>query len=281
MNEIPAVIKTKGNHGTTMKIIDAHCHIYPQKIAGKAARSIADFYSIDSARLGGTDTELLETGKKAGVERFAVCSVATKAAQVKSINEFLYRESRAHPEFAPLMALHPDMSEEDIENEIDLNLARGFCGIKLHPDFQHFYLDDEKAFPIYEAASGRLPILFHTGDKRYEFSAPKRMARVAREFKRLTCVAAHFGGWSRWEEISCYKGLENVYVDTSSTLEYIGADEAERFIKFFGAEWFMYGTDYPMWTEADELERFMSLKLTDSEFEMILSGNAMRVYGIR
>ena len=269
---------TRAHIISDMKIVDAHCHIYPLKIAEKASRSIADFYALDATSQGGSSEELLKTGKKAGVDSFVVCSVATRASQVKSINEFLYRESLLHPEFRPLMALHPDMSETEIGSEIELNLSRGFHGIKLHPDFQHFYLDDEKAFPIYEAAAGKTPILFHTGDKRYEFSAPVRMARVAERFKNLICVAAHFGGWSRWEEIACYKGHSNVYVDTSSTLEYIGADEAERFINFFGAEWFLYGTDYPMWNEEEELKRFLSLKLTSDQFEMILGANAERVY---
>lgn len=269
---------TRAHIISDMKIVDAHCHIYPLKIAEKASRSIADFYALDATRQGGSSEELLKTGKKAGADSFVVCSVATRASQVKSINEFLYRESLLHPEFRPLMALHPDMSETEIGSEIELNLSRGFHGIKLHPDFQHFYLDDEKAFPIYEAAAGKTPILFHTGDKRYEFSAPVRMARVAERFKNLICVAAHFGGWSRWEEIACYKGHSNVYVDTSSTLEYIGADEAERFINFFGAEWFLYGTDYPMWNEEEELKRFLSLKLTSAQFESILGANAERVY---
>ena len=44
-----------------MTIIDTHAHIYPDKIARKAAASIGDFYSIPMD-LDGTVGELLRAG---------------------------------------------------------------------------------------------------------------------------------------------------------------------------------------------------------------------------
>ena len=41
--------------GTAMKLIDIHTHIYPDKIARKAADSVRDFYQIDgSLQMDGT-----------------------------------------------------------------------------------------------------------------------------------------------------------------------------------------------------------------------------------
>lgn len=262
-----------------MHIIDVHSHIYPEKIADKASHSIADFYRID-ARTEGTSAVLLEEGRAAGIDVYVVNSVATNVRQVRRINEFLLSEMRAHPEFRGLIALHPDMDEGQIREEIEWGIANGFKGIKLHPDFQHFYLDEPRAKKIYRAASGKLPILFHTGDSRFNFSSPGRMAKVAEEFPDLICIAAHFGGWSEWSQVGVYKGLGNVYVDTSSTLAFISPDEAKRFIDYFGAEWFLFGVDFPMWNASEELERFMKVDISPEEREMILWKNASALIGI-
>ena len=262
-----------------MHIIDVHSHIYPEKIADKASHSIADFYRID-ARTEGTSAVLLEEGRAAGIDVYVVNSVATNVRQVRRINEFLLSEVRAHPEFRGLIALHPDMDEGAIRDEIEWGILNGFKGIKLHPDFQHFYLDEPRAKKIYRAASGKLPILFHTGDSRFNFSSPGRMAKVAEEFPDLICIAAHFGGWSEWNQVGVYKGLGNVYVDTSSTLAFISPDEAKRYIDYFGAEWFLFGVDFPMWNASEELERFMKVDVSLEEREMILWKNASALIGI-
>ncbi len=262
-----------------MRIIDVHSHIYPDKIADKASRSIADFYHID-ARARGTAEVLLAEGREAGITAYVVNSVATNVRQVRHINEFILAETKAHPEFYGLIALHPDMDEGAIRDEIEWGILNGFKGIKLHPDFQHFYLDEDRAKKIYRAASGKLPILFHTGDSRFNFSSPRRMAKVAADFPDLICIAAHFGGWSEWHEVGVYKGLGNVYVDTSSTLAFISPDEAKRFIDFFGAEWFLFGVDFPMWNASEELERFMRVELSEEEREAILYKNTAKLLGI-
>lgn len=155
-----------------MRIIDVHSHIYPDKIADKASRSIADFYHID-ARARGTAEVLLAEGREAGITAYVVNSVATNVRQVRHINEFILAETQEHPEFYGLIALHPDMDEGAVRDEIEWGILNGFKGIKLHPDFQHFYLDEDRAKKIYRAASGKLPILFHTGDSRFNFSSPQ------------------------------------------------------------------------------------------------------------
>ena len=82
-----------------MEIINAHAHIYPEKIAAKATDTIGIFYDIKMQMPAGTAERLIEDGKEAGITRFVVHSVATTAHQVRSINEFIKREVMAHPEF--------------------------------------------------------------------------------------------------------------------------------------------------------------------------------------
>lgn len=258
---------------TQMEIIDAHAHIYPVKIAEKATVAIGEFYDIKMAMPAGVPDKLIEIGKKAGISRFIVHSCATKAAQVRSINEFIKAEMKEHKEFLGFMTLHQDLTEEETFEEVEWCVRNGFHGVKLHPDFQKFYIDDEKVEKIYRAVGDKFPILFHTGDNRYEYSKPYRLAKVAAKFKNVNFIGAHFGGYRCWNELDCYCGLDNVYFDTSSSLPFISAEKATGLIRKFGAEKFFFGTDFPMWNASEELERFYKLGLSDAEREKIFALN--------
>lgn len=262
------------------EIIDAHSHIYPDKIAEKASHSISEFYGITMNNQQGTVENLLKNGKEAGVSRFIVHSCATTVHQVHSINEFILKEMQKHKEFIGFITLHPDMERDAIASEISWSIDNGFKGIKLHPDFQKFFIDEDNARKIYDEAQKKLPILFHTGDKRFEYSKPARLARIAKEYPELTVIGAHFGGYSCWEQIECYKNLGNVYLDTSSSLKFLSKEEAKNIIDFFGAKWFFFGVDFPMWNHKEELERFLNLDLTEEQRQLILSKNIKRVLNI-
>lgn len=260
-----------------MDIINAHSHVYPEKIAFKATHAIGDFYNTGMSGLG-TTADLIEDGTKAGITRFLICSCATTVKQVHSINEFLFGEKSDRDNVEGLITLHQDMTEEETFNEVDWGLAHGFKGIKLHPDFQKFSVYDPNVFGIYRAAEGRMPILFHAGDYRYKYSNPSLLAAVAKEFPKLDLVCAHFGGYSEWDKVDAYDGLDNVYFDTSSALFYLSPEKAVELIRHFGADRFFFGTDYPMWNAVEEMQRFNRLSLTSDEREKIFAKNAERVY---
>ncbi len=264
-----------------MEIINAHAHIYPEKIAAKATDTIGNFYDIKMQMPAGTAERLLEDGKRAGITRHVVHSVATTAHQVRSINEFIKREVEAHPEFIGFITLHQDLSEEEIQNEVEWAIANNMRGVKLHPDFQRFNIDDEIAEKFYRAVGSRLPILFHIGDDRYEFSKPHRLVKMAKKYPEVIFIAAHFGGYRCWADATLYRGLNNIYFDTCSSLPFISADEAKKIIDIHGASKFFFATDFPMWDAKSELERFNKIPLTDDEKELILSKNIKRLLNIQ
>lgn len=264
------------------EIIDAHCHIYPQKIALKAVHATDLFYEMPSASpYDGTTDTLLAVQKESGISRFIVQSVATTPHQVHSINTFVAAEVAAHPDtFTGLGTLHPD--SEHIEEDVEEIISLGLHGVKLHPDIQKFAVDDKKCLPIYECCRGRLPILMHTGDKRYDFSNPNRLLRVLHAFPDLTILGAHLGGWSIWEEASMtLTDIDNLYVDTSSTIGFIGFEKARECICRFPPEKLLFGTDYPMWRPQDEVAALLDMGFSDAEYQKIFSENAKRVFGIR
>ena len=261
------------------RIIDSHCHIYPDKIAQKASDSTGGFYDLPASMDGRVST-LVEHGAMAGIDHFIVQSVATTPKQVSSINNFIANEVKASEgKFTGLGTLHPD--SEDIEADVNEIIALGLKGVKLHPDIQRFKIDDYRMLKIYELCEGRLPILMHTGDHRYDYSNPNRLKPILDIYKNLTVIGAHFGGWSVWEEATReLTKYENLYVDCSSSLYAISPEVAKNLMHAYGTERVLFGTDYPLWTPESEVERFMKVDLTEKEREDIFANNAIRLFGI-
>lgn len=258
-------------------IIDAHAHIFPDKIAEKAVESIGDYYGIAMSGTG-TVAGLLESGSRAGIYKYVVHSTATKMEQVKPINDFIAQVKEENESFIGFGTIHPDLA--DIDSEVDRIAALGLEGIKLHPDFQEFNIDDESMMAVYRAAEGKLPILMHMGDEVKTSSRPRRLAKVLDLFPRLTVIAAHLGGYRMWDEaLECLAG-RNVYFDTSSSLFVLEPERAAGIIRNYGVEKVLFGTDYPMWTHEDELWRFNRLGMTEKESRLILSENALRLFNI-
>lgn len=258
-------------------VFDCHAHIYPEKIAAKVVVSIGDFYQISMA-CDGTVEGLLASGRRGGIGRFIVFSAAGTPAQVESINTFISRACGEHPEFTGFGTLHRDMANPG--GEIERLTGLGLKGIKLHPDMQGFNIDDPPMMEMYALLEGRLPVVFHTGDYRSDFSHPRRLARVLDNFPKLTAVAAHFGGWSIYDLALEYFRDRFCYLDVSSSIPYLGNRRAEELIKIYGAERILFGSDYPMWDPAEELGRFDSLKLPPGDKDLILYKNARRLLGL-
>ncbi len=261
-------------------VIDAHCHIYPEKIAAKASGATDKFYDVEGYGKG-TVKDLQKVCKRDGIDHAIVQSVATTPKQVKSINEFIADEVKKSKGFLTgLGTLHPD--SEDIVGDIKHLAALGLKGVKLHPDIQGFKIDDEKLFEAYEICENQnLAMLVHTGDKRYDNSNPDRVLNVLNTFKKLTFIGAHFGGWSVWNEaVKKLSGIENFYVDCSSSFGFADGIDFKEIALRYGADKILFGTDYPMWRAKDELENMISLGLTDEDNQKIFSGNAKRLFNL-
>lgn len=259
-----------------MKIIDFHTHIYPDKIAERATVAIGEFYDLPMDGVGSV-SKLLESMEEAGVCHSVVYSVATSAMQVQKINDFIAAQVNAHPDkLSGFGSMHPDY--EDKCSEVDRCIAMGLKGIKLHPDTQGFNADDDRMLELYEYMESKgLPLMIHCGDFRYDYSHPRRIARICKLFPELTVIGAHFGGWSVWDEAVEHLRDSHCFVDTSSSSGFMDIERFGELIRIYGADRVMFGTDFPMWDCKQELERIDSLKLTNEEREKILWSNAAKL----
>ena len=264
------------------RIFDAHCHIYPEAIAPKAVEGIEQFYEqLPFDHYDGTVGTLLSTGCEAGISHFLVHSVATTPHQVSGINRFISSEvAGANGAFTGLGTLHPD--SERPEQDFSELAALGLKGVKLHPDFQRFEADSAKAMRIYGlCVEAELPVLVHTGDHRFDYSNPERIARILRRFPKLRFVGAHFGGWSVWDEAaSLLSGFDNITVDSSSSFYATGREKGLELVRKWGADRIMFGTDYPMWKPQPEIDCLLAMGLKEDEYRRIFWDNAVRVFGL-
>lgn len=261
-----------------MQIIDIHTHIYPDKIAQKATDSVRDFYQVEGSGMDGTVDLLLRQGAKAGISRYVVLPVSNTPGRVRSINSFILEQTQLHNCFVGFGTVHAAM--EHLSEEVDWILSNGLRGIKMHPDSQRFPIDDLRLFPVYDAIQGKIPVLLHMGDARYNYSHPVRLRHILSLFPRLQVIAAHLGGYSMYQTAQELLWDTDCVFDISSALMFLEQSEAERYMHHYGAERLAFGSDYPLWNPVTEVKRFQQLHLTDSEFEQIAHKTAERILGL-
>ena len=262
------------------RIADSHCHIYPSKIAVKASAAVGVFYDIPMYAGSGDSETLLKNGSLIGVERYIVCSVATKLEQVDSINRFIAYECAQHPEFIGLGAWHEDVP--DVDALLDSVAELGLKGIKVHPDFQRVGLDDPSLRRLIAAIDERgMRILIHMGDVRYDYSTPAKLAAILERHDTLKVDAAHYGGFSVWDESMRVLAGSPAYYDVSSSQMFLTSEERATLVEAFGIDKLMFGVDFPMWNHAAEFARCMEIDLTEEERQALFYGNFARFYDVQ
>jgi uncharacterized protein len=255
-------------------IIDFHVHCFPDELALKAVPALAERAGIKN-RLNGTIDNLKESMKKSGVDKSVLLSIATKPSQTQKINS--WSAQIQSDEIVAFGSIHPDFS--DWKQELKRIKALGLKGIKFHPEYQDFYVDDERMYPIYELAlSLNLIIVFHAGvDLGFQapfHCTPDRLLKVIKAVPGGKIIAAHLGGFSYWEEVEKYLVGEDIYLDTSYTLGVIEELQLKRIFKNHGYEKILFATDSPWKDQKEEVEKINNLGLDEEDKKNILSRNA-------
>lgn len=232
---------------------DTHCHVFHPKIAHKAVAHLEDHYGI---RPQGTGLlgDLLARADQAGIDRVVVHTAATDPAQVVPANNWALSLMRESTRVTAFGTLHPDYPEP--EKELDRLERAGVIGLKFHPDFQGFFLNDPKFYALMEMIGSRFMLMVHVGDTlppEQNPSCPIKMARLRREFPGPVMIAAHLGGYQHWDfAVEHLAGLD-VYMDTSSSLRVVRDDTLRALMARHPAERLLFGSDYPLSDPGDEI----------------------------
>ncbi|HOJ64034.1 MAG TPA: amidohydrolase family protein [Spirochaetota bacterium] len=259
-----------------LEIIDIHAHAFPDFLAEKAINKLEEHSGPYKAYTDGTINGLLKSMDEANITKSCIANIATKPEQINSIVEWC--KNIKSERIIPLASFYPD--NPNWMDDIDKIVNAGIIGIKLHPMYQEFTIDDKKMFPIYDyIQEKRIFILFHAGfdiaypdDKR---ALPARIKNVKREFKNLKIVAAHFGGWQIWEDVIENLCGEDVYFDTSFGNEIIDKDEKILYtiLNKHSSDRFIFGSDSPWQKQKDQVDFILDLKISEEFKEKIFCKN--------
>ena len=271
-----------------MKVIDAHVHLYPDKIAGKVTASLGAKFG-NAPSFVATVEGCRSRDASAGVALSINLPVATAPGQVPHTNAWAHavnESERAHPSgpsVLSLASLHPDCVDKSAL--VAQIAAAGFSGIKFHPEYQQFRFNDPKMEEIWAAmAECGLVAYLHAGGERVfkppYHSTPREIADLQRRFPSLAIVAAHLGGFGMWDESEAVLCGSTVNLDLSHTFGWMDEAQILRMIRKHGANRILFGTDAPWQDPGTVLQAFLRLPLTQEEQGDILAGNAMRLFRI-
>ena len=265
-------------------IIDLHAHAFPDALA---ERSIA--YLSQKAKIpfysDGTAAGLAGSAARVGASVALVLPVVTKPSQFRSVNEFAKRiDGGEFDSFGVRLrsfgGIHPD--SEDAEGEVRRLKEMGFKGIKLHPDYQGTYIDDDKNLRIISAAAeAGLYVSVHAGlDLGFPeetHCTPKRAKRMLSLTGAENVILAHMGGFEMWDEVADLLVGENVFFDTGVVAKYMDPSLAKSIVRAHGANKVLFATDSPWASYEDSVAFVRSMGLEKDEEEMIFGLNAAKI----
>jgi len=263
-----------------MRVIDIHTHVFPDAIAERAMKFLEEEGNV-KARLDGKLSSLLASMDRAGIEIAVVGSIATKPEQFPSILK--WSKSIASDRILPFPSVYP--ADPEAATQVRAIASEGFKGIKLHPYYQDFSVDEPRVFPIYEAMQDTgLVLLLHTGfDLAYprtRIGDPVRIMRAVEAFPDLKLVATHFCAWEDWDEARKYMFGKPVYTDVSYSLHFMPIEQARGLVCEHSADYIVFGTDSPWADQSETLEFMRSLNMGPDWERKVLHGNAERILGL-
>ncbi|WP_028583626.1 amidohydrolase family protein [Desulfogranum mediterraneum] len=257
--------------------IDFHTHAFPDAIARTAIAALEKSGNI-KAYLDGTIDSLLASMDQAGIDKSVLCSIATRPEQFQPILDWsmAIRSSR----IIPLPSIHP--TDPKRRSRLEQIHALGFPGIKLHPFYQDFFLDDPSLTELYYQLSelGLLAVV-HTGYDiaypRIRRADPRRIAKVSQQFPELKLITTHLGSWDQWDEVQELLIGKPIYMELSFSLDFLDQVRIREMLLSHPREYLLFGTDSPWTDQATTLQRLKNLNLPDDYFSAITRANAARL----
>jgi len=246
------------------KILDFHTHCFSDAVVERAMAALAGTSQYPphfDGSLGG----LLASMERAGICHAVALNIATNPRQNVAVNDWAIKLAKV-PQLTAFGSIHPNF--EDYKSEIARIVAAGVRGVKFHPDYMGYVVDDRAAYPVYEeCAAAGLIMLFHCGQdlvpRNPPNNPPDKFANLVRDLKGAKIVGAHMGGQLMWDEVFEHLLGKDVYFDTSFGFKFMTPDQIKRVLDTHDSSKILFGTDTP-WqdqkVEVAEMEVFVTDK---------------------
>ena len=276
------------------RLIDVHLH--PAKLSGLKLSWDVWVQSFDSPQLraiyradGTVDPaafdRLLESE---GVDVAVVLTeYSPKVTGTQAVEDFLplTQHNPARVKFAANINPHLHFPvDEELVRQLDL----GAVALKVHPVHGGFAANDRALYPAYAICQERgVPVVVHCGTSTFpgalnQYADPLLLDDVLRDFPRLSIVLAHGGrGW--WYDAAAFLALTNPNV----WIELSGLPPSRLTTYYARHNWarlsrrMIFGTDWPgIPGIAVNARAVAALLADDATVDLVLAGNAERVYGL-
>ena len=261
-------------------IIDAHTHVFPDKIAKKTIKTL-ELKGNQTAKIGGTVNDLLKSMKSSGVDISVVLPVLTKPEQFHSVNLFA-EELNKNNKIIAFAGIHPLC--ENINKSLDFIKEKGFRGIKLHPDYQRTDITDENYLKILAGCKERnLIAVIHSGidpaSPEHIHCPPDAAADVVKYVTddKPFIVLAHLGGVENIDFVERFLVGLQVYFDLSFVLEKIEQTRLTDVIRAHSTQRILFGTDSPWRSQKEYINLINSLPISKTECDAILGNNCAKL----
>lgn len=269
-------------------IIDAHTHVYPEKIAKRAVAKLEAVSGVP-AKTNGLKSGLLSSMKEAGIDYSLLLPVATSVKQVDTINAEAAETNATALETGLFSfgGIHPDTPHyKEVLCQIH---SYGLKGIKLHPDYQNTFFDDIRYERIVDKATELgLYIMVHAGEDiglpEPVHCRPEHVCKMLEETGSDKLILAHMGGWRLWDRVEELLVGQNVYFDTAFSLDcmpgvegMLSEEQFLRLVRKHGADKILFATDSPWSSQKDYVEWMNRIALSEEERSQIFAENAKKI----
>jgi predicted TIM-barrel fold metal-dependent hydrolase len=279
-------------------IIDFHTHVFPPQIKKDRKKYIeldpcfAILYSDPKAKIA-TAEELIASMDKAGVDVSVITNIGWTTHELcLETNDYIIESVARYPERLIGFGAVQPQSPEGAAAEIERCARAGLKGIgEMRPDIQLLDLTDEMLMaPFVEALrKHKLILLTHASEPvGHDYHGkgaitPDVLYPFITSFPDLTIVCAHWGGglpfYALMPEVK--KAMANVFFDTAASPLLYTPEIYNHVIPLVGADKILFGSDYPLLEQGRLIEEIKALKLGEEAENLILSGNARGLLGIK
>jgi predicted TIM-barrel fold metal-dependent hydrolase len=268
-------------------IIDFHTHVFPEKIA----KSTIDALVLKASGVPSTDGTvqgMLDALSRGNADIAVTLPVLTKPTQFDSVTKFVKaindEYSQKGNKLISFGGIHPKC--DDIDGKMQYLKSLGIKGVKIHPDYQDTFIDDDGYYQILLSAKKYdMIVVTHAGvDDGYLDQPikcpPERVLKVIESVNHEKFVLAHYGGHKQWEKVYELLAGKNVYFDTAFSLHEIKEELFKKILIKHGEDRILFATDCPWRDIRDDVEILKSYNLGKETEEKLFYKNALKLLNI-
>ncbi len=218
--------------------------------------------------------DLIEAMDRNGISHTVVCAI-----EPFFLSEPIASALAPHPDrfsfFCAIDPFHPDPAQRLAE----IMAAFPVHGLKIHPTLTGLHPHDDRMFALLELARhNHLPVTIHTGTFPFDtggWDDATLLEPALAAYPDVTIVLAHIG-WDQYRKvIDLASRHPHVAVETS----WQPARVIKMAVQALGADRVYFGSDFPLLRQEFALSHVRQA-LSDEEYEMVVSRNAMRLLGL-